>query len=163
MELQKLIESIDVQAKLLSELLQVLDRETIEMGNVNIPAMAISSRSKEELAAKISEHSPQLQKEIAAFATQEGLPETTLLSTLAEQVAKRGNKELLIKQKQISETAISVQVVATLNREIAEHFASSAAATLNLITRLINQSNVYGASGAYQQRQTGAVMINREA
>jgi flagellar biosynthesis/type III secretory pathway chaperone len=163
MELKKLIESIDVQAKLLNELLQVLDRETVEMGNVNIPAMAISNRSKEELAAKISEHSPLLQKAIAAFATQEGLPETTLLSALAEHVAKRGDKELLKKQKQIRETAISVQLVATLNREIAEHFASSAATTLSLITRLINQSNVYGASGTYQQRPTGAVMINREA
>ncbi|MDD2366563.1 MAG: flagellar protein FlgN [Desulfuromonadaceae bacterium] len=162
MELQNLIEAVDKQTKLLNELLQALERETVEMGEINISAMAVSNRSKEELTDKISAHSPTLQKAVATLAKREGLAETTLLRTVADHIAKRGKPELLDKQKKLRDTAISVQLVATLNRDIAERFASSVTASLNLITRLINQSNVYGSSGGYQQRPTGAIMINRE-
>lgn len=163
MELKKLIEVIDIQAKLLDELLKTLECETVEMGDVNIAAMSISNKSKEELAARISEHAPILKQSIAGLSAREGLPEATLLRTVAEHLAKRGNRELLNKQKHIRDLAISVQLASALNRDIAERFATSATTTLNLITRIINQSNVYGASGGYMQRQTGAVMINREA
>lgn len=163
MELKKLIETIDVQIKLLNDLLSTLERETVEMGDVNIAAMSASNRSKEELAVKISEHAPLLRDAVRSLSIKEGLSENTILRTLAEHIAKHGNKDLLNKQKQIRDIAISVQLAAALNREIAERFASSATNTLNLITRLINQSNIYGSSGGYQQRPTSAVMINREA
>ena len=58
---------------------------------------------------------------------------------------------------------MQLQQVAELNREIAEKFSSTVATTLTLITRLANQSNVYGSSGGYQQPRNGAVMINMEA
>ena len=162
MKLKKLIEEINVQTGILNELLQVLERETAEMGDVNITAMNLSNETKEELIARIAEHTPQLQQAVSELAVNNGLPESATLGIVAQHVAKRGARELLTKQKEIQRTAERVQQVAVLNREIAERFAASVATSLNLITRLINQSNVYGASGGYQQRPTGAVMINRE-
>jgi flagellar biosynthesis/type III secretory pathway chaperone len=163
MELKIMIEEITVQTGLLNELLQVLERETSEMGDLNITAMDLSNKAKEELIARIATRSPHLQRAVSELAVHEGLPGSASLGAIAEHVAKTGNRELLVKQQQIHRTAERVQQVAALNREIAERFASTATSSLNLITSLINQSNVYGASGGYQQRPAGAVMINREA
>ena len=164
MELKKLIEEINVQSELLNNLLKLLERETAEMGDIDITAMNLSNQSKEELIGTIAEHSPQIQRAILQLAAREGLvPGASTLGTLAEHFAKRGNRELLKKQQQIRSTAERVQQVAGLNREIAERFAASVTSSLNLITRLINQSNVYGASGGYQLRPASAVMVNREA
>jgi flagellar biosynthesis/type III secretory pathway chaperone len=163
MELKKLIEEIDVQTELLIELLMLFERETAEMANINIVAMNLSNQIKEKLIGKIAECSPHIQRAISQLALREGLPESASLVKLAEHFAKRGNRELLKKQQQIHKTAERVQQVAELNRDIAEQFASTVTTSLGLITRLVNQSNVYGASGGYQQRPTGAVMINREA
>lgn len=158
-----MFEEISVQAELLNQLLQVLERETAEMGDVNINAMNLSNQTKEELTARIKEHTPYLQQAISAQAVREGLPGSATLGTVAEHIAKKGNRELLAKQRQIRGTAERIQQVAALNREIAERFASSITTSLSLITRLVNQSNVYGASGGYQQRPVDAVMVNREA
>ncbi|MHB8057146.1 MAG: flagellar protein FlgN [Desulfuromonadaceae bacterium] len=163
MELKKMFEEIAVQTELLNQLLQVLERETAEMGDVNINAMNLSNQIKEELTARIAEHTPCLQKAISAQAVREGLPGSVTLGTLAAHIAKRGNRELLVRQQQIQSTSERIQQVAALNREIAERFASSITTSLSLITRLVNQSNVYGASGGYQQRPVDAVMVNREA
>ncbi|MDD2898444.1 MAG: flagellar protein FlgN [Desulfuromonadaceae bacterium] len=163
METKTLKEAIAVESRLLTELLQVLERETIEMGDVNIAAMNHSNQTKEELIARISGHSPLIQRAISEIAAHEGLSSNATLRTIAEFSAKRGNRELLATQKQIQATAERIQQVAALNREIAERFAFSITSSLGLITRLINQSNVYGASGGYQQRPASAVMINREA
>jgi len=162
-ELRKLIEELSMHTELLNELRQVLERETSEMGDINIAAMDQSNRAKEELILRISGHTPQLQHAISALAVREGLPGSTPLGILAGHIAKKGNRELLVKQKLIKDTADRVQQVSALNCEIAERFASSVTTSLNLITRLINQSNVYGASGGYQLQSAGAVIINREA
>lgn len=163
MELKKLIEEISFHTGLLKELLLVLERETSEMGEVNISAMSLSNQAKEELMPRIAGHTPQLMQAISVLAVREGLPGSTSLGILAGHIAKRGDRELLMKQQQIKDTADRVQQVSALNCEIAERFAASVTTSLNLITRLINQSNVYGASGGYQQQSAGAVMINREA
>lgn len=163
MELKKLIAEIAVQTELLNELLGVLERETTEMGDVNVAAMNISHQAKEALIARIAEHSPQIRQAITNLAAREGMPSAASLGAVAEHIAKKGNREVLAKQQQIRATAERVQQVASLNREIAERFSASVTSSLNLITRLINQSNVYGSSGGYQPRSTGAVMINREA
>ncbi len=49
-----------------------------------------------------------------------------------------------------------------MNLEVAQRFSSTVTLSLDLMTRLVNQSNMYG-TGGYQQRQTGAVIINMEA
>src|SRR6266567_308510 len=120
MELKKMIEEIAVQTGLLKELLQVLERETSEMSDLNITAMGLSNTAKEELIARIATRSPYLQRAVSELAVHEGLPGTASLGTIAEHVAKTGNRELLAKQQQIHRTAERVQQVAALNREIAE-------------------------------------------
>lgn len=163
MELKKMIEELTVQTGLLNELLQVLERETAEMGDVNINAMNLSNKAKEELTVRIAKQTPCLQQAISAQAVREGLPGSASLGTVAAHIATRGNRDPLARQQQIRMTAERIQQVAALNREIAERFASSITTSLSLITRLVNQSNVYGASGGYQQRPVDAVMVNREA
>ena len=49
------------------------------------------------------------------------------------------------------------------SREIAEKFAASLGNSLEFVSRIINQTSTYGASGSYQQRPAGSVLINREA
>lgn len=163
MELKKLIEEIVAQNGLLNELLGVLERETAEMGDVNIAAMGISNQAKEELTTRIAERSQHIQRAVSQLAAREGVPGAVSLGILAEHFAKKGSGELLVKQKQIRATAERVQQVASLNREIAERFSASVSSSFNLITRLISQSNVYGSSGGYQLQPVSSVMINREA
>lgn len=163
MEHKKLIEELIMHTELLNELLRLLEQETSEMGDVNIAAMNQSNLAKEALMPKIAAHAVQLQLAISALAVREGLPGSATLGVLAGHVAKKGSRELLVKQQLIKDTANRVRQVSALNCEIAERFALSVTTSLNLITRLINQSNVYGASGGYQQRSASAVMINREA
>ncbi len=163
MEMKKILDAIDVQSGLIAELLKVLEQETAEMGDINIEGMAASNQAKEELVSRIALHAPVMQLAISEIAASCGLPGTASLKNIAEHLAQKGKIELFLKQQQLAGTADKVQQVASLNREIAEQFSSTVTTTLSLITRLINQSNVYGASGGYQQRQTGAVMINREA
>ena len=163
MEIKKLIEAITVQTELLNELLQVLDRETSEMANIDITAMNLSNQTKNELIARIAEHSQHLQRTTSALAVREGLPGTASLGAIAKHVAEKGNRELFTSQQQICRIAEQLQQVTALNSGIAERFVSTVTTSLSLIASLINQSNVYGASGGYQQRPTGAVIINREA
>lgn len=162
-EHKKLIDELTVHTGLLNELLQILERETAEMGDVNIVAMNQSNLAKEEVMPRIGGHAQLLQQAISVLAVREGLPDSTTLGALADHMAKKGNRELLVKQQLIKSTAERVRQVSVLNCEIAERFASSVTTSLNLIARLINQSNVYGSSGGYQVRSAGAVMINREA
>ncbi|MDD2736193.1 MAG: flagellar protein FlgN [Desulfuromonadaceae bacterium] len=163
MELKKLLAEISLQTGLLNELLQVLERETVEMGDVDTSAMDLSNRTKEELFVKIAGQTPILQQAVSAQAVCVGLPVSASLGEIAECIAKRGNRELLTKQQQIHRTAERIRQVSALNVEIAERFSSSVTSTLGLIMRLVNQSNIYGASGGYQQRPASAVMVNREA
>lgn len=163
MELKKLMETLAIEAGLLDDLLALLERESAELGNIDINAMAVSNQDKEMLINKIAGHSPHMQQAVSACAVREGLAAATSLAALAEHLSKKGNRELLSKQQQISKTAAKIKQAAALNQEIAERFAAMVTTSLGLITRLVNQSNVYGASGGYQQRPTGAVMINREA
>jgi predicted transcriptional regulator len=163
MELKKLMEVLAIEAGLLDDLLALLERESAELGNIDIIAMAASNQDKEMLISKIAEHSPHMQQAVSACAVREGLAAATSLGALAEHLSKKGRKELLQEQQRLNKTADKIKQAAALNQEIAEKFATMVTTSLGLITRLINQSNVYGASGGYQQRPAGAVMINREA
>lgn len=163
MKLNELLDRLAVQSGLLDELLAVLERETVEMGNINVNAMAEVNQAKEELINRISGHTQTMQQALSGLAVSYDLPATTSLKGIAEHLAKNGNGELLLKLERLSRTSDRIQQVAALNREIAERFSTTITTSLTLITRLINQSNVYGASGGYQRNSTGAVMINREA
>ena len=163
MKLKLLLDMLAVQSELLEELLTVFERETVEMGDLNISGMSGSNQAKEELIGKITVNSQAIQQAISGLAVSYDLVATTSLKSIAEHLAKKGNKELLLKQQHLTKTTDRIQQVAALNLEIAERFTSTITTSLTLITRLINQSNIYGASGGYQRNSTSSVMINREA
>lgn len=163
MDSATLIETITEHTALLKELYVILERETADMASINLGAMNQSNQSKESLITHISKHAQQLQQHISKIAQQEGLASSATLGTVADHVAKKGNKNLQAAQKKLRAAAEQVQQAATLNSGIAERFVATTTESLTLISRMINQSNVYGASGGYQHRHTGAVIINREA
>ena len=163
MELKDLIEAVDVQNSQFSELRIVLERETSQLTSIDTVAMSESDRAKEELINRISKSSSLLQKAVTETAVHEGLPADSSLGAIAKHFAALGSWALLGKQEELLGTVTRVRQLSEINREIAECFASSVASSLALITSLINQSSVYGATGSYQRRPSGAVLINREA
>jgi len=162
MELKKLGEQLSGQLGLLQELLALLEQETRELGNIQLDAMAGINSRKEELSELIEAQADQLRLAIAAAVSAEGLPIGGSLGALAARLKQKGNSEIPVLHEELDRTAERVRQTLAVNREIAERFSASVSSSLGLLTRLINQSSIYGASGGYQQRPTGAVMINRE-
>ena len=93
-------------------------------------------------------------------ATKAGISPAASLGAIAEAIDL---PEISALHKSLNIAAERVRDTAALNLEIAENFAETAGSTLNILTGLINQTSVYGASGSYQQRSPGSMMINREA
>jgi len=155
-----LSEILSIQLQLLDELYSLLERETRELGDMKLDAMAEVNRLREELTERIEAHTELLRQAISGAALDLGLASD---ATLGAVVAKTAQKDIPHLYHKLNATARRVQDRAAMNREIAERFAATATTTLNFLTRLINQSSVYGASGGYQQRTSGAVMINKEA
>jgi len=162
MVMKTLTDVLTTQLRLLEELCALLDRETTELVNVNLDGMAEINRQKEELAGRIENHAAPFRAALAAAAIELGLPtEATLGSVAAVAGSRKGDIPRL--HRELQAAAERTKELAGLNRDIAERFAATVTTTLDFLTRVINQSNVYGASGGYQQRQTGPVIINREA
>jgi len=163
MDMKKLTEALSLQLRMFEELSAVFKQELHEMSEINLEAMAEINGRKEEIAARIEAHSKSLRPLISAAASSVGLSSEATLGELVDMLAQKGDTELLRLHKALNDGAERIQRAAAANREIAERFAAMVTNSLNLVTRLINQSNVYGASGGYLQRQTGAVMLNTEA
>jgi flagellar biosynthesis/type III secretory pathway chaperone len=163
MKINKLSEALTVQQKVLEELLDLLEQETGKLADVNIDAMVEINSRKDDVGERIQAHTALLRQIIAEVALSLGLPVDSPLGQLAEKLGQQGNKEILLQHKQLNKVAEQVRQVATMNHEIAERFTATLNQSLNYLTRIINQSSVYGASGGYQQRPSGAVMINMEA
>ena len=163
MKIQELTDTLSMQLKLLGELLALLERETPELVGISLDAMSEINELKGELAARIDEHTVPLRQIIVEVAISLGLPSNAALGEVAALLGQRGNNEIPHLHRELNRLAERVRQVAMLNRDIAERFVSTVNNSLSFVTRIINQSNVYGASGSYQQRQAGAVMINRKA
>jgi len=162
MESGTLYEILAAQTAQLDQLSELLNRETSELSHIQVDAMLETNAEKEDLVREISRLSLALQQEISAAAVRAGLPSDAPLGAVTRYLAQSGHNELREKQKAMEESANRVKRAANLNLEIAERFASMTSDSLDLITRLVNQSNTYGASGGFQARPTGAVMINKE-
>jgi flagellar biosynthesis/type III secretory pathway chaperone len=163
MATQTLIAALVAQLNLLEEFCSLLNRETRELSDIHLEAMAEINGLKENVVARIEAHSVVLRKEIEESATSEGLSSKTTLGDLAIVCNKKGNKDVSRLHGELNKTADRIRQLISINREIAERFAASVTSSLNLLTRVINQTSMYGASGVYQQRLASAVMINREA
>lgn len=163
MLIKKLSEALSVQQNVLEEILDLLKRETIELTNVNIEAMAEINIKKEEVGARIQAHTAVLRQIIGETAVSLGLSPDSSFGELAAKQGQQGNNEFLLRQEKLNAVADQVRQMAAMNHEIAERFVDTLNQSLNFLTRIINQSSVYGSSGGYQQRPPGAVMINMEA
>lgn len=164
MKVKKLTDILSIQLKLLEELLVLLERETPELAGVSLGVMDEINVLKEGLAARIEEHTAPLRRAIAEVAASLGLPQNTALGEVAALLGKQGNAELQRLHQELSKVAGQVRQVASMNRGIAERFVATVGTSLDFLARMLNQSKVYGASGGYQHRPSGAaVMINREA
>lgn len=160
MDEKHFIAILDSQLHLLKVLLSLLEQETAELTNINLGAMESLNQKKEETATNIEKHSALLRQAFSELAAERGLPAD---ATLGHVVSLFANKDMSLLHGELNVVARRVQDIAALNREIAGRFAEAASTSLNLLTRVINQSSMYGASGGYQQRPTGSIMINREA
>lgn len=161
--MKTLTEVLSVQMQLLEELLALLKRETQELADIHLDAMAEVNERKEELAKRIEAHTAPLRRAIEATVVQAGLPAGGSLGELAALLKQKGNTEIPRLHRELNNQADLVRQTAAMNREIAERFAATVSTSLSLLTRVINQSTIYGASGGYQKRPSGAVLINREA
>lgn len=163
MATHKLTAALETQLHLLEEFLALLNRETGELSDIHLDAMAEINTQKENIAARIETHSAVLRKEIEEAASREGLDPKATLGELAVRCKQKGNKEVYRLHQELNRVAGLVKQAISINSEIAKRFAASIASSLELLTRVMNQSSIYGSSGGYQQRAVGSVMINREA
>ncbi|GCF83804.1 hypothetical protein GSbR_04040 [Geobacter sp. SVR] len=161
MVMKKLAEELSVHLGLLRELHELLERESRELADMKLDAMAEINDLKEELSQRIKEHAVSLRQAISSAAAREGLSATATLGAVA--AAVKSNQDIPRLHRDLNQVAERIRQRLAMNGEIAERFAASVKNSLDLLSRVINQSNIYGASGGYQQRPTGSVMINREA
>lgn len=160
---QTLIAALETQLNLLEEFCTLLNRETRELSDIHLDAMAEINIQKERAAARIEAQLPLIRKEIEGAASGEGLSADVTLGELAVSYSKKGQKDVARLHEELNKVADRIRQAININSEIAERFAASVSGSLELLTRVINQTSTYGASGGYQQRPTGSVMINREA
>jgi hypothetical protein len=149
--------------ELQEELHALLKRETQELSEVHVDAMAEINALKNDISVRIADHGPILKQAIQEIAAQEGLSLGATLGDLNVKLSKKGNRDITRLYAELNVTADQIKALLVLNYEIAERFAASIGNSLELIARIINQSSTYGASGSYQQRPSSAVLINREA
>lgn len=161
--MKKLTDTLSVQLKLLEELLALLERETPELAGISLDAMAGINGLKEGVVARIEEHTTPLRHAIAEVAASLGLPPNAALGEVSALLAQQGRTDIQHLHQELNRVAGRLRQVASVNRDIAERFVSAVSNSLNFLVRILNQASVYGASGGYQQRQAGAVMINRKA
>lgn len=160
--IKELINHLAAQLKLLEELLTVLERETHEMAGINLAAMAEINALKEDLSIRIEAHTVPLRPLIEEVAVSTGLRPGATLGELAVLMGNQENKEIPRLHQKLNHVAGRIQQVAAMNRDIAENFVKTVTLSLNFLSRIINQSQLYGASGGFQRNQTGAAIINRK-
>lgn len=161
--MENMIIALKQQLKLLEELYALLKLETNELSEVHVDAMAEINIRKEDVSSRIAVHAEYLRTLIQDAVAREGLSSKATLGELASCFSKKGGRDIARLHGELNETAAQIKEMLALNREIAERFAASIGNSLNFIARIVNQANTYGASGSYQQRPSGAVLINREA
>ncbi len=161
--MKNLMTALEKQQQLLEELRTLLKRETNELAEVHIDAMAEINVQKEEISSRIETNGTILRTAIQDVASREGLSSRAALGELAGKLSKKGSRDVALFHAELNATADQIKELLTLNRDIATRFAASIGNTLDFLARIINQTSTYGASGSYQQRPSGAVLINREA
>lgn len=160
MSTKKFAELLSFQLLLLEKMGIVMEQETEALSNIYLDKLPDINLQKADLSAEIERTIVNLRQLISEEATKAGISPSATLGAIAEAIDL---PEITALHKSLNIAAGKVRDTAAMNLEIAERFAETAGSTLNLLTGLINQTSVYGASGSYQQRAPGSMMINREA
>ena len=163
MPTKSLIAELYIQLGLLEELLAVAQQETGSLSDIDLDRMAEINTRKADVSARIEAHVDPLRQAIVAAAGREGLQPGSPLGDVAAILARKGHPEVSRLHGELHEISQRIRQTLEINREVAERFAASVTSSLEMITRLINQSSMYGSGGGYQQRPVGSVIINREA
>jgi len=161
--MKNLVAALEEQLGLMKELHDLLKKETDQLADVKVAAMTETNARKEELSSRMYAHGALVRTAIQTCALAEGLSANATLGELAAAANRKGHRDVSRLHAELNGLADQIKDRLNLNREIAEKFASSAGSSLEFITRFINQTSTYGASGGYQQRAAGSVLINREA
>ncbi len=161
--MKNLVAALEQQLNLMKELHDLLKKETDQLADVKVDAMAETNARKEDLSSRMFAHTAVLRTALHDCALAEGLSAGASLGELVVIASRKGNRDLPRLHSELNELAVQVRDLLALNRDIAEKFASSVSSSLEFISRIVNQTSTYGASGSYQQRPAGSVLINREA
>ena len=117
--------ALEEQLHLLEEFNNLLNRETRELAEIHLEAMAEINKQKESIAARIETHSAVLRKEIEEAAAREGLSVICSLGELAGTYMRKGMKDVSRLHMELNRVADSIRKNIDINREIAERFAAS--------------------------------------
>jgi len=161
--MKNLVAALEEQLGLMKELHDLLKKETDQLADVKVAAMTETNARKEELSSRMYAHSAVLRTALQAGVLAEGLSPNATLGELVVIANRKGDRDIARLHSELNDLSGQVKDLLALNREIAEKFASSLGSSLEFISRIINQTSTYGASGSYQQRSAGSVLINREA
>lgn len=152
------------QITALEELQQLLQDEQQAVATLDTAKMEVLNQQKEQAQERQRKIIDTGRQTISVLAREYGLPSETTLSRLIERIETQQKAELLVLQKEAAERANRVRVLAHENKGMLERFLGAVDESLGFLLRVLNTSNQYGASGAYvARRQSGAVMVNREA
>src|SRR6185369_6781280 len=119
MKIKKLTDTLSTQLGLLEELHALLERETKALAEINLDAMAEINGLKEDVSARIEEHTAPLRRAVEEAAADLALPRDSSLGELAAKLEKKGNKEISRLHGKLNKLAKQVRMTATMNRDIA--------------------------------------------
>lgn len=160
--IEKLKELINVQFKLMEELLSILKQEETALLNVDLEALAEINELKESAMVNINTHTNPLRETVETIATFLGLPSGTPFVDVVIQLGKQGFMEIPRMYQDLKGLATLVREAAAVNLEIAEESVAMIKCALLLLAHIVDQSTTYNFSGGYYQWQVDAIMINKK-
>jgi flagellar biosynthesis/type III secretory pathway chaperone len=159
--IDKLKDIINVQLKLMEELLSILNQEKTALLDIDLDALAEIDELKKNAIVDINTHTNPLRETVEAVATDSGLPSNTPFVEVVIKLGKQGIMDIPRLYQDLNGLAIQVREAAALNQEIAEHSVAMIKNAL-LILAIVYQSTTYDYSGGYYQWQVDAIMINHK-
>jgi flagellar biosynthesis/type III secretory pathway chaperone len=161
--IENLKEILSTQLRLMGELLALLERETPELLEINLDAMAEINGLKESTTEQINEQTAPLRQAILEIAASSGLPLNATLVEVVTLLGKHRHIEIPRLYQDLNTRAKQVRHVAALNHDIAERSMSMVKTVLSILVQLLEQSITYGASGSFQQWDAEGIIINNDA
>jgi len=160
MDMNMLEEKLRSQLQLYEQLRRLLEEETGALVRKKLDDMENITGQKNQLSEDIQEADASLRRIVSLLATERGFAPEVPLATI---VASMGKQKISLLCRRLAETWQRIQDVSSLNGAISSQFIRTAQLAQESLCKLINNSNMYGASGGYVWRNSGSIMINKEA